>query len=149
MIIGQIKNGIVLDHITAGHGMELYHILRLEKLNCEVALIKNAPSTKMGRKDIIKIDSLIDIDLDVLGYVDPGITVNFIRDGVREKQPKLEMPERVVDIIHCKNPRCITSTEQELPQIFKLTDREKHIYRCIYCESMAPRSETENWITAK
>ena len=137
MIIGQIKNGIVLDHITAGQGMELYRILGLDELCCQVALIKNAESTKMGRKDIIKIDELIDINLDVLGYIDPGITVNIIKDGKRTKCPHLAMPERVVNIIRCKNPRCITSTEQELPQIFKLTDREHHTYRCIYCESMA------------
>jgi len=137
MIIGHLKNGIVLDHITAGQGMELYRILGLEKLSCQVALIKNAESTKMGRKDIIKIDEIIDINLDALGYVDPGITVNIIKDGQRTKCPHLQMPEQVVDIIRCKNPRCITSTEQELPHVFKLTDKQNHVYRCIYCESMA------------
>lgn len=135
MIIGQIKNGIVLDHITAGMGMELYNILGLDRLACQVALIKNAESKKMGRKDIIKIDEEIDIDLDALGYIDESITVNIIKDGKLLKRKHLEVPERVVNIIRCKNPRCITTTEQELPHIFKLTDREKKVYRCIYCES--------------
>lgn len=135
MIIGQIKNGIVLDHITAGMGMELYNILGLDRLNCQVALIKNAESKKMGRKDIIKIDEAIDVDLDVLGYIDSNITVNIIKDGKRIKRSHLEVPERVTNIIRCKNPRCITTTEQELPHVFQLTNREKKIYRCIYCES--------------
>lgn len=135
MIIGQIKNGIVLDHITAGMGMELYNKLGLDRLACQVALIKNAESKKMGRKDIIKIDEEIDIDLDALGYIDESITVNIIKDGKLLKRKHLEVPERVVNIIRCKNPRCITTTEQELPHIFKLTDRKKKVYRCIYCES--------------
>lgn len=135
MIIGQIKNGIVLDHITAGMGMELYHKLGLDRLECQVALIKNAESKKMGRKDIIKIDEAIDIDLNALGYIDAKITVNLIKDGKLMKRTHLEVPEQVVDIIRCKNPRCITTTEQELPHVFKLTNREKKIYRCIYCES--------------
>lgn len=135
MIIGQIKNGIVLDHIPAGMGMELYHMLGLDKLECQVALIKNAESKKMGRKDIIKIDEEIDIDLDALGYIDESITVNIIKDGKLLKRKHLEVPQQVVNIIRCKNPRCITTTEQELPHIFKLTNREKKIYRCIYCES--------------
>lgn len=135
MIIGQIKNGIVLDHITAGMGMELYNKLGLGSLACQVALIKNAESKKMGRKDIIKIDEAIDIDLDALGYIDESITVNIIKDGKLFKRKRLEVPERVVNILKCKNPRCITTTEQELPHIFKLTNREKKVYRCIYCES--------------
>lgn len=135
MIIGQIKNGIVLDHITAGMGMELYNKLGLDKLECQVALIKNAESKKMGRKDIIKIDEAIDIDLDALGYIDSNITVNIIKDGKLLKRKHLEVPEQVVDILKCKNPRCITTIEQELPHIFKLTDRENKVYRCIYCES--------------
>lgn len=135
MIIGQIKNGIVLDHITAGMGMELYNKLGLDKLECQVALIKNAESKKMGRKDIIKIDEEIDIDLDALGYIDESITVNIIKDGKLLKRKHLEVPERVVNILRCKNPRCITTTEQELPHIFKLTNREKKVYRCVYCES--------------
>lgn len=139
MIIGQIKDGIVLDHITAGRGMEIYHILHLDELNCTVAMIKNAESVKMGKKDIIKIDEVIDLDLDVLGYVDPGITVNIIREGERVQKFKPTLPERVTNVIKCKNPRCITTTEQELDHIFKLTDRENRVYRCIYCDSPAKR----------
>ena len=138
MIIGKIENGIVLDHITAGHGMELYKILGLDNINdCQVALIKNAESIKMGRKDIIKIDKAIDINFDAIGYVDPGITLNIIKDGKLAKRTHIAPPERIVDVIKCKNPRCITTTEQEIPHIFKLTDKEHGIYRCIYCESKA------------
>ena len=142
MIIGQIKDGIVLDHITAGRGMEIYNILGLGELDCTVAMIKNADSVKKGKKDIIKIGQVIDLDFDVLGYIDPGITVNIIRDGALAKREHLSLPERVTGIIRCKNPRCITSTEQELVQEFRLTDRAKKIYRCIYCESEAPRGES-------
>ena len=141
MIIGKIKDGIVLDHITAGRGMEIYKILGLDKLDCTVAMIKNADSVKKGKKDIIKVGQVIDLDFDVLGYIDPGITVNLIRDGELVKREHLTLPERVRGIIKCKNPRCITSTEQELEQEFRLTDREKKIYRCIYCEHEAPKSE--------
>ncbi|MBQ6509012.1 MAG: aspartate carbamoyltransferase regulatory subunit [Flexilinea sp.] len=141
MIIGKIKDGIVLDHITAGRGMEIYKILGLDKLDCTVAMIKNADSVKKGKKDIIKVGQVIDLDFDVLGYIDPGITVNLIRDGELVKRDHLTLPERVRGIIKCKNPRCITSTEQELVQEFRLTDREKKIYRCIYCEHEAPKPE--------
>ncbi len=141
MIIGKIKDGIVLDHITAGRGMEIYKILGLDKLDCTVAMIKNADSVKKGKKDIIKVGQIIDLDFDVLGYIDPGITVNIIRDGELVKREHLTLPERVLNIIKCKNPRCITSTEQELVQEFRLTDREKKIYRCIYCEHEAPKPE--------
>ena len=141
MIIGQIKDGIVLDHITAGRGMYIYHILGLGKLDCTVAMIKNAESTKLGRKDIIKVGQVIDLDFDVLGYIDPGITVNIIRDGKRYKRQTLKLPERVVGIIKCKNPRCITSVEQELTQEFKLVNPEKKLYRCIYCDATAPKIE--------
>lgn len=137
MIIGKIEDGIVLDHIKAGRGMELYSILGLDNLDCQVALIKNADSGKMGRKDIIKIDRIIDIDLDAIGYVDPGITVNIIKGGELAKRTHIDLPEEITNVIHCKNPRCITTTEQELPHVFKLTDREKRVYRCIYCESKA------------
>ncbi len=137
MIIGKIEDGIVLDHIQAGQGMRLYDILNLDKLDCEVALIQNAPSGKMGRKDILKIDKLIDLDIDAVGFVDPGITVNIIENGERVKRGKPELPERIVDIVKCKNPRCITTIEQELPQVFNLTDRKNKIYRCAYCESKA------------
>ena len=135
MVIDAISNGIVLDHIRAGLSMELYRILNLDKLQCSVAVLKNVTSRKMGRKDIIKIDEIIDLNFDVLGYVDPGITVSIVRDGKLDRKFSVELPERVTDVIRCKNPRCITSTEQELPHIFKLTDREKRVYRCIYCES--------------
>ena len=139
MIIDEIHNGMVIDHIRAGGAMELYRILGLEELSCSVAIIKNAASDKMGKKDIIKIDEEIDLDLDVLGYVDPGITVNIIRDGRRVQKFKPDLPERVTNVIKCKNPRCITTTEQELDHIFKLTDRENRVYRCIYCDSPAKR----------
>ena len=141
MIIGKIKDGIVLDHIVAGRGMEIYRILGLDKLDCTVAMIKNADSVKMGKKDIIKVGQIIDLNVDVLGYIDPGITVNIIQNGELVKRAHLSLPERVRDIIKCKNPRCITSTEQELTQEFRLVDREKKIYRCIYCEHEAPKPE--------
>ena len=137
MIIGDIKNGIVLDHITAGKGMDIYNILHLGQLDCTVALIKNADSGKMGKKDILKISTLLNIDLDVLGYLDPGITVNYIHDGKVVERKTLELPERVVGVIKCKNPRCITSVEQGIIHEFKLTDRKKGVYRCIYCEQAA------------
>ena len=139
MIIGDIKDGIVLDHITAGRGMDIYNVLHLGELDCTVALIKNADSSKIGKKDIIKISTLLDIDLDVLGYMDPGITVNIIRDGQVAERRQLELPEYVVGVIKCKNPRCITSVEQEIVHEFKLTDRNKKIYRCIYCEHEAKK----------
>ena len=137
MIIGQIKDGIVLDHISAGRGMEIYKVLGLDKLDCTVAMIKNADSVKKGKKDIIKVGQVIDLDFDVLGYIDPGITVNIIQDGKLAKRSHLSLPERVKGIIRCKNPRCITSVEQELAHEFRLADREKKIYRCIYCETKA------------
>lgn len=135
MIIGQIKDGIVLDHITAGKGVEVFNVLGLDKLDCMVAMINNADSSKMGKKDIIKIDQTMDIDLDILGYIDPGITVNFIKNGERVKRTHLSLPQTVKGIIKCKNPRCITSVEQELPQEFKLTDAERKVYRCVYCDT--------------
>ena len=139
MIIGQIENGIVLDHITAGRGMTIYKTLELEKLDCTVAMIERATSVKMGRKDIIKIGTLLDLDFDVLGYLDPGITVNIIRDGKVAQRRRLALPKRVVGVLRCKNPRCITSTEQELTHEFRLTDREKQVYRCIYCDHVASK----------
>ena len=139
MIIGQIKDGIVLDHITAGKAMDIYNILKLGKLDCTVAMIKNADSEKMVKKDIIKIGTLLDINFDVLGYIDPGITVNIIRDGKVAERRHLALPERVVGVIKCKNPRCITSIEQEIVHEFKLTDPNKKIYRCIYCEHQAKK----------
>ncbi len=141
MNIDSIKNGIVIDHIETGKSMELYHFLNLENLDCSVALIKNVVSKKMGRKDIIKIDDDINIDLDVLGYIDPNSTVNIIKDGKLVKKCHLELPEKLTNVIKCKNPRCITSVEQEINHIFKLTDRERRIYRCIYCESKAKNTK--------
>ena len=135
MIIGQIKDGIVLDHISAGNGMKLYKILRLNELECPVAIITNAYSQKMGKKDIIKIDGTVELDLDVIGYIDPGVTINKIEDSVVVERKHLSLPDTISDVIHCKNPRCITSIEQELPHKFKLIDRENKVYRCIYCES--------------
>lgn len=137
MNIDSIKNGIVIDHIHAGGAMELYRLLNLDKLDCTVAIIKNAPSGLMGRKDIIKIDSMTDIDLTVIGYVDPGATINVIKDGRLFEKRNLTMPEKIVNVLRCKNPRCITSVEPDLPQIFRLTSPETHTYRCIYCETKA------------
>lgn len=134
MNIDSIKNGIVIDHITAGKGMRIYQLLNLDTLNCSVALIRNVQSVKMGKKDIIKIDCDLNINMDILGYVDPGVTVDIIKNGLLVEKKKIGLPEKLVNIISCKNPRCITSTEQELNNIFKLTDKEKKIYRCIYCE---------------
>ena len=137
MVIDAIKNGIVIDHITAGKAMELYRILGLGKLDCTVAILKNVVSAKRGRKDIIKIDQIMELDWDVIGYVDPNITVNIIKDGVRVEKRQLKLPETITNVINCKNPRCITSVEQELPHVFRLTDRENRVYRCIYCETKA------------
>lgn len=137
MIINPITNGIVLDHIKPGGAMHIYNVLKLGNLGCTVAMIMNADSVKMGKKDIIKVFDLIDINLDILGYLDPGITVSIIREGVLAKRIHLELPDEVHDVIQCRNPRCITSIEQELPQIFKLTNREQRTYRCVYCESKA------------
>lgn len=138
MNIDSIKNGIVIDHIKAGKGMEIYNLLGLDKLGCSIAIIKNVTSSKLGKKDIIKIDSDYDVDLDVLGYVDPGVTIDVIKDGKLVEKKKVDLPKQLKNIIKCKNPRCITSTEQELPHIFKLTGDIKHkVYRCIYCETKA------------
>ena len=137
MNIDSIHNGIVIDHITAGQGMRLYDLLGLEKLDCSVAIIKNVVSEKMGKKDIIKIDSDIHVNFDVIGYVDPGATVNIIRDGTLVEKRSIDMPETLTNVIFCKNPRCITSTEQELKHVVKLTDRKNKVYRCLYCETKA------------
>ena len=139
MIIGTIVNGVVIDHIPAGKGMEIYRYLHLDELECEVALIKNAPSDKCGKKDILKVGEVISLDYDLLGYIDPKITVNIIENGQRVKKLHPSLPERISGIIRCKNPRCITSTEQELEHVFRLTDRENGIYRCIYCDTKAER----------
>ncbi len=137
MKVNPITNGIVLDHITAGKGMEIYDILDLDKLDCPVAILMSVDSGKLGRKDIIKIDGEAELNLDAIGYVDPGLTVNVIKDGKLIKKGQIGLPKTVTGIIKCKNPRCITSTEQELVHSFKLCDEEKRIYRCIYCDSVA------------
>ncbi len=137
MTIDEIKNGIVIDHITAGKGMQIYSLLNLDHLECSVAFIKNAPSRKMGKKDIIKIDADIEINTDILGYIDPDITVNIIKNGKNVEKKRIALPEKLTNVITCKNPRCISQTEQELPQVFKLTDKENRIYRCLYCEAQA------------
>ena len=137
MNIDTIKNGIVIDHIKAGKSMDLYKYLNLEALECSVAIIKNVASKKMGKKDIIKIDADIEVDLDLLGYIDNDITVNIIKDGKLCDKRHLALPERIAEVIKCKNPRCITTTEQELAHIFRLTDKTNKVYRCIYCDSEA------------
>ena len=137
MIIGQIKDGIVLDHITAGNGARLYELLGLDALTCTVAFIRNVPSKKMGRKDIIKVDGDVTLNLDVIGYVDPAATVNIIRDGELVEKKNIAMPLQLTNVIKCKNPRCITSVEREIVHEFKLTDPVKKVYRCIYCEQKA------------
>ena len=137
MNIDSIKNGIVIDHITAGKGMELYKLLKLDRLDCSVALIKNASSQKMGKKDIIKIDSEIQVNMDILGYVDPGVTVSIIRNSKTVEKKSLQLPSQLTNVIFCKNPRCISSTEQELPHVFHLTDIKTRTYRCMYCETKA------------
>ena len=141
MQIDNIKNGIVIDHIAAGKAMHLYSMLGLNKLDCTVAIIKNVPSAKMGKKDIIKIDSAFDADLDVIGYVSPNVTVNVIRDGVIAEKKHIALPEKLTNIIKCKNPRCITTVEQEITQVFLLSDREKAEYRCMYCDANAALDE--------
>ena len=133
--VGSLNNGFVLDHIEAGKAMEIYHYLGLDKLDCCVAIIKNAKSNKMGKKDIIKIDGGLDVvDLDILGFIDHNITVNIIKDGVISEKKSLSLPKTITNVIKCKNPRCISSIEQELKQIFVLTDEEKQVYRCKYCD---------------
>lgn len=139
MNIDSIQNGIVIDHIAAGRGMRLYELLHLDRLDCSVAIIKNVNSRKMGKKDIIKIDADVDIDMDVIGFVDPQATVNIIKDGVRADKRCIETPQMLTNVIRCMNPRCITTTEQELDHVFRLTDPENKIYRCIYCETKAER----------
>ena len=133
--VGALHEGFVLDHIKAGKAMTIYHDLKLDKLDCPVAIIKNAKSNKMGVKDIIKVECPIEnLDLDILGFIDHNITVNIIRDARIVETRCLSLPDRLVNVIHCKNPRCITSVEQELPHIFYLADKEKEVYRCQYCD---------------
>ena len=133
--IGGLNEGVVIDHIQAGGAMKIYEYLNLEKLDCSVAIIKNARSNKMGKKDIIKIEGPLDIDLNVLGVLDPNLTINIIKDNNIVAKHKLELPETVTGIIRCKNPRCITSVEQGIVHVFKLVDKEKKVYRCAYCDA--------------
>lgn len=137
MNIDSIQNGFVIDHIPAGRGMKLYELLGLDDLDCSIALIKNVGSEKMGKKDIIKIDAAIDINFDIIGFIAPEVTVNIIKDGVIVEKKNMELPLQLTGVIHCKNPRCITTTEQEIVHKFKLTDKENRVYRCIYCETKA------------
>ena len=135
MKIDSIQNGIVLDHITAGKALQVYNDLELNKLDCSIAILQNVKSSKMGKKDILKIDQEYDVNLDVLGYIDPDITVSIIKDGQTIEKKKLALPMKLVNVKKCKNPRCITSVEQGIPHIFKLTYSKNRVYRCIYCEA--------------
>ena len=139
MNIDGVRTGIVLDHIKAGKGMQIYKYLGLDKLNCSVALLQRVPSTKYGQKDIIKINELIELNYDMLGYVDSNITVNFVKDGELLKKEHMAVPDTLTNIIECKNPRCITSVEQEIEHVFKLVDAEKKVYRCVYCDAIAKK----------
>ena len=143
MVIDPISNGIVLDHITAGRSMELYQILKLHKLKCSVAVLTNVPSRKMGRKDIIKLDEVIDLNWDVLGYLAPDCTVNIIREGEEVEKRHPELPEKLVGVIACKNPRCITTIEQGVQHMFYLADPRRKIYRCRYCDEKYTEQEHE------
>lgn len=135
MNIDGVNTGIVLDHIKAGKSMQIYELLGLDKINNCVAIIQNADSAKYGKKDIIKIDQIIDLDFDVLGYIDSNITVNIVKDGKLERKHHMELPQTLKNVVKCKNPRCITSVEQEIVHTFKLVDRENKVYRCIYCDA--------------
>ena len=135
MNIDSIQRGIVLDHIKAGRSMDIYKYLHLDELECSVAIIKNVKSAAMGRKDIIQVNETIALDLDVLGYIDPGITVNIIEDGRVVEKKHLELPTRLTNVVRCKNPRCITSVESALDHIFLLKDEKRRVYRCIYCDA--------------
>ena len=141
MNIDSIENGVVIDHISAGRGMQLYELLDLGSLGVPVAIIQNATSKKMGKKDIIKVDADIPVNLDIIGYVDPDATVNIIKNGKLVEKLSIGMPETLTNVLKCYNPRCITQTEQELPHIFKLTNKEQKVYRCIYCETQAKKPE--------
>lgn len=133
--IDSVEKGLVIDHIQAGKAMEIYHYLNLDKMDCSVAIIKNAKSKKLGRKDIIKVENNLDMDLKVLGFIDPNITINIIDNSVIINKINLELPSEIDNVVKCKNPRCITSIEQEIVHKFKLTDKEKKIYRCVYCDT--------------
>ena len=137
MTIDAIKNGVVIDHIPTGKALEIYRHLHMDKLNCSVAILTNVPSEKLGRKDIIKIDGDIELNWDVIGYLAPACTVNIIREGESIEKRRIRLAEQLTNVIFCRNPRCITTIEQELPHVFRLVDEKKGLYRCIYCESKA------------
>ena len=138
--VGKIEEGFVLDHIEAGKSLSIYEHLQLNKLDCTVAIIKNARSNKMGKKDILKVECDINtLDLDILGFIDHNITVNVIKDGEIVDKMELTLPKEIKNVIRCKNPRCITSIEQELPHIFVLSDEQTEVYRCKYCEEKFDR----------
>ncbi len=139
MNVDTITNGYVLDHIKAGNSMKIYNYLGLDKLTCGIAVIQNVRSNKNTVKDIIKIDALIDLDMDVLGYIDPGVTVNVVKNSVIVSKMHLKLPEKLTNVIKCKNPRCITGVEDQLPHLFRLTDEENRVYRCVYCDSEAKK----------
>ena len=133
--IDSVEKGLVIDHIQAGKAMEIYRYLNLDKMDCSVAIIKNAKSKRMGKKDIIKVENNINMDLKVLGFIDPNITINVIDKSVIIDKINLQLPQEIENVVKCKNPRCITSIEQEVTHKFKLTDKEKKIYRCVYCDT--------------
>lgn len=140
--VGKIEEGFVLDHIKAGKSLSIYHYLQLDKLDCTAAIIKNAKSSKMGKKDILKVECNIELlNMEVLGFIDHTITVNVIKNGKIVEKLNLVLPREISNVIKCRNPRCITSIEQELPHVFVLTDAEKEVYRCKYCEEKFPRGE--------
>ena len=143
MILGDLQEGIVIDHIPVGKGMVLYHYLGLDKLNSQIALIENAVSSKRGQKDILKVAEHIDLDFALLGYFDPHITVNIVHNGEIVEKKHQQLPETITNILHCHNPRCITSIEQELDHVFRLTDPETKTYRCIYCETIGKEDDVE------
>lgn len=135
MNIDGVNTGVVIDHIQAGKSMQIYELMELNKMKCCVAIIQNVESVKYGQKDIIKVDGELNLDYKMLGYIDPNITVNIVKDGKLQEKVHLDLPETLTNVIKCKNPRCITSIEQEIPHKFKLTNKEKRIYRCIYCDA--------------
>ena len=137
MRVDSMKDGMVIDHIACGKAMDIYSMLSLDKLDCAIALLQSVPSKKMGKKDIIKIDRILDINFDALGFISPNITIDIIRGGEVVEKKHIELPEKLTDILVCKNPRCITSVEQDIHHVFRLTDKEKGIYRCIYCDTKA------------
>jgi aspartate carbamoyltransferase regulatory subunit len=137
MQVDSINDGLVIDHVEAGKSMDIYNYLKLDALDCAVAIIKNVKSKRLGKKDILKIEGRVDIDLDVLGYIDPNITVNTVENGVIVNKKNLSLPGRITNVVKCKNPRCVTGSERGIPQVFTLSDPETRTYRCLYCEQKA------------